>query len=79
MAIRILMYCSASRQEPGGVQAVFSRLAESLRQRGHEVVEAWPETGADPAPGQWACSFALAVSDCPGPGPCCAAAGSCCA
>lgn len=70
MAIRILMYCSASRQEPGGVQAVFSRLAESLRQRGHEVVEAWPETGADPAPGQWACTleFRTGRFGLPGPG-----------
>lgn len=55
MTIRALLYCAASRHETGGVQAVFSRLAWSLRQRGHEIIETWPEASADPTPDEWAC------------------------
>lgn len=45
MRMRVLLYSSTSRQNPGGVHAVYTRLAASLRQRGHAVTEGWSTPG----------------------------------
>lgn len=42
---RVLLYSSTSRDNPGGVHAVYTRLATSLRQRGHAVTEGWSAPG----------------------------------
>src|SRR5690606_25666524 len=41
------------RREPGGTQAVVLRLADSLRQRGHCVTEAWSEPGPRASEHEW--------------------------
>jgi glycosyltransferase involved in cell wall biosynthesis len=41
VSLRVFMYCAVEPAERGGVQAVYRRLATSLRSRGHRVVQAW--------------------------------------
>lgn len=43
--MRVLLYSSTSRDHPGGVHAVYTRLAASLRQQGHAVTEGWSAPG----------------------------------
>lgn len=45
MRMRVLLYSSTSRQDPGGVHAVYTRLAASLRRRDHAVTEGWSAPG----------------------------------
>lgn len=45
MSMRVLLYSSTSRDNPGGVHAVYTRLAASLRQQGHTVTEGWSAPG----------------------------------
>ncbi len=47
MSVRVLMYSSTPRDKLGGVQAVYARLATSLRHQGHSVVEAWSDPSID--------------------------------
>jgi len=42
---RVLLYSAASRDEVGGVQAVFGRLAEDLRRAGIPATEVWSGPG----------------------------------
>jgi hypothetical protein len=46
MALRVLLYSRVNPDDQGGVQAVFRRLSEHLRQRGHRVVRVWGYDGA---------------------------------
>jgi len=55
--LRMLLYSSAASRTPGGVQAVFCRLAASLRQRGHQVIVAWPEPDAEYLEHEWYCDL----------------------
>lgn len=60
--LRLLLYAAPSRLEPGGVQAVFARLAASLAARGHAVAETWSGPGpAAPGPSEWICPLDFQV------------------
>lgn len=54
-SIRALLYTSTSRDEPGGTQTVFRRLAGHLRDNGHVVTEAWAGPPANVDDDEWIC------------------------